>query len=218
MTFVKCVHLPGKAFADRWVTTLRKNSVAVEGWFVRISLAFLNSGCWQAQERVLIPHLCSSVFLTAEVISPVFFAGMGRITVFLWTTLLSKLWGLDGEWHSTVWSGFPCMHKTVVCNSPELPKSSWGVLNSAVRNVLWVSLLPFLGNKEATSGNCLSLQDASSLCCAGMVPHCQWGSADIFMKGVSSAAQVRTLHVLSKTSYPKGMTDEFSTASCWKLF
>jgi len=64
----------------------------------------------------------------------------------------------------------------------------------------------FLGNKETTSGNCLSLQDASSLCCAGMVAYCQLHSAGILMKDVSSADVVRTLHVLSKTSYPKGVT------------
>lgn len=66
----------------------------------------------------------------------------------------------------------------------------------------------FLGNKETTSGNCLSLQDASSLCCAGMVAYCQLHSFVILMKGVSSADLVRTSHVLSKTSYPKAMTVE----------
>lgn len=64
----------------------------------------------------------------------------------------------------------------------------------------------FLGNKEATSGNCLSLQDASSLCCAGMVAYYQLHSVDILMKEVFSADLVRTLHVLSKMSYPKDVT------------
>lgn len=64
----------------------------------------------------------------------------------------------------------------------------------------------FIGNKETTSGNCLSLQDASSLCCAGMDAYCQLHTVGILMKDVSSADLVKALHVLLKTSCPKGVT------------
>lgn len=60
----------------------------------------------------------------------------------------------------------------------------------------------FVGNKEATPGNCLSLQDAPSLCCAGMVACCESLRVSILTEDVSSADLVRMLNLFTKTSLP----------------
>lgn len=96
----------------------------------------------------------------------------------------------------------------------ELHTSGWGFLNSAVLNFNQMNLNQlcdfllnyFLGNKETTSGNGVSLQDASSLCCAGKARCCWLHSVGILMADVSAAEPLRTLQAMLKTYHPKYLT------------
>lgn len=60
----------------------------------------------------------------------------------------------------------------------------------------------FLGNEETTSGNSVSLQDASSLCCAGKAKGYWLYSAGILM----AAELLETLQAILKTYCPKHLT------------
>lgn len=154
-------------------------------------------------------HIFTSVVLTTDTILPTSWLvpyEVGMITAFLWTVSQQMMFGAASSTEESLrWFSTHTLedHSYLLQSCIHLGGDFWIQQFWMLCDFL---LNYFLGNKETTSGNGVSLQDASSLCCAGKARCCWLHSVGILMADVSAAEPLRTLQAMLKTYHPKYLT------------